>query len=55
MALSNIEQQKKVALYPELHRALKDAIIVIREIGIHYLWIDFLCIIQKALEDGAVE
>ncbi|KAI1850296.1 hypothetical protein JX266_004154 [Neoarthrinium moseri] len=36
-------------------RTLRDAIIVTRELGFQYLWIDALCILQDSLEDKAYE
>ena len=35
----------------ELPKTFKDAILVTRELGIEYLWIDSLCIIQWNVED----
>jgi hypothetical protein len=39
----------------ELPRTFKDAIEVTRELGLQYLWIDSLCIVQDSIEDWEIE
>lgn len=39
----------------ELPRTFRDAVCITRELGIRYLWIDSLCIIQDSREDWARE
>jgi Heterokaryon incompatibility protein (HET) len=41
--------------YAELPGAIKDAVVVTRSLGIRYLWVDALCIIQDSAEDWASE
>ena len=39
----------------DLQPAFRDAIIVTRKLGVPYIWIDSLCIIQDSVEDWAIE
>jgi len=39
----------------ELPRTFKDAVEMTRELGLQYLWIDSLCIIQDSVEDWEIE
>lgn len=41
--------------YTELPQNFRDAIIITRELGVRYLWIDSLCIIQDSKKDWASE
>jgi hypothetical protein len=52
---SNIEQRKQNIDIDELPRSFQDAIAVSRALGVQYLWIDSLCIIQKDMEDWELE
>ena len=45
---------KKIAI-SELPKTFQDAVVVTRELGIRYLWVDSLCIIQDSAEDWATE
>ncbi len=48
---ANLAKYEKSIPETELPQNFKDAIYVAREIGIPYLWIDSLCILQKDGED----
>jgi hypothetical protein len=52
---STIEQRKACIHWDSLPKTFQDAIIVARKLGVSYLWIDSLCIIQDDLEDWQVE
>ncbi|CZR67952.1 uncharacterized protein PAC_17851 [Phialocephala subalpina] len=47
----NIDRFKQVLPMDELPRTFKDAIMVTRQLGFQYIWIDSLCIIQHDKED----
>lgn len=47
----NINSRKQSIDYDELPKTFQDSITVTRELGVKYLWIDALCIIQNDLED----
>ncbi|PVH71172.1 HET-domain-containing protein [Cadophora sp. DSE1049] len=47
----SIEQHMKVIPYPRLPATFQDAVRITRLLGIKYLWIDSLCIIQDQLSD----
>lgn len=47
--LKTIESHKRGIEWEELPKTFKDAVIVTRALGVRYLWIDSLCIIQ---DDG---
>jgi hypothetical protein len=47
----NIEQRQKGFTFSELPKTFQDAVRVTRELGIQYLWIDSLCIIQENKKD----
>jgi hypothetical protein len=51
----NKERRKQGFLITELPQTFQDAIIVTRELGLRYLWIDSLCIIQDDHGDWATE
>ena len=38
-----------------LPQSIQDAVIVVRDLGLHYLWVDSLCIIQDSAEDKLKE
>ncbi|CZR62703.1 uncharacterized protein PAC_12600 [Phialocephala subalpina] len=42
-------------LQDTLPQTLQDAVRVVRELGLKYLWVDSLCIIQDDIEDKAIE
>lgn len=48
---SNIKQRMADIPYDQLPATFKDAVRVTRALGVRYLWIDSLCIIQKNKED----
>lgn len=52
---ANIESHFDGIKFDQLPRTLQDAVIVTRRIGIRYLWIDSLCIIQGDTADWTLE
>jgi len=48
---STIEARKKGINWDELPRTFQDAVVMTRTLGIRYLWIDSLCIVQDDEED----
>lgn len=52
---ASLREFKTGILVDGLPQTLKDAILVTRKLGIRYLWIDALCIIQDSDEDKAKE
>ena len=52
---SNLEAHKAEILISQLPRTFKDAITVVRGLGLRYLWIDSLCIVQDDPEDWQQE
>ncbi|KAH6677337.1 heterokaryon incompatibility protein-domain-containing protein [Halenospora varia] len=53
--LDNIQHWQKKISFKELPQSFQDAIIITRKLGIPYLWIDSLCIIQDCPDDWARE
>ena len=51
----NLEQHSRGLVVSDLARAYRDAILLVSSLGIPYLWIDALCIIQDNDEDRARE
>jgi Heterokaryon incompatibility protein (HET) len=45
-----LSHMKSIKL-PELPKSFRDALIITRSLGIPYIWIDSLCIIQDSIED----
>jgi hypothetical protein len=41
--------------FDDLARTFQDAVVITRHLGIRYLWIDTLCIMQDSKEDWAAE
>jgi hypothetical protein len=52
---STIEAHKKGILFTMLPKTFQDAIVSSRKLGIRYLWIDTLCIIQDDMKDWELE
>ncbi|KAL5316961.1 hypothetical protein ACEPPN_016013 [Leptodophora sp. 'Broadleaf-Isolate-01'] len=52
---ATIREFKNAIVVRELPQTLRDAILVTRKLGIRYLWIDALCIIQDSDSDKARE
>ncbi|KAL0779905.1 hypothetical protein CaCOL14_004389 [Colletotrichum acutatum] len=48
------DRQTKILL-PEMPNTIRDAVVFARHMGIKYIWIDALCIIQDDVEDWATE
>lgn len=51
----NIEEHKKSIEYARLPPSFKDAVRVTRALGIRYLWIDSICVIQRDAKDWEAE
>ena len=49
--LANLQSRKKCIIWAELPKIFQDAIAITRQLGLRYLWIDSLCIIQDDIED----
>jgi hypothetical protein len=47
----NYEMHKKCIRFSELPQTFQDAVTIAKNLGIEYLWIDSLCIIQDSIED----
>jgi hypothetical protein len=52
---TNVEDVMKELPVSQLSRVFQDAINLTRQLGIEYIWIDSLCIIQDSSEDWATE
>lgn len=52
---ANLHERKRHIEYSSLPQSFQDAVIIAQELGIHYLWIDALCIIQDSKEDWETE
>lgn len=52
---ATLQQLKNAIVFDKLLPVFQDAILVTRTLGIQYLWIDSLCIIQDSENDWAVE
>lgn len=48
---SSLESIKTMIPVSELSRTLQDAMTVVRKLGIQYLWVDTLCIVQDSITD----
>jgi len=51
LELQSLEAFRKGITLSSLPKTFQDAIACVRTLGIHYLWIDSLCIIQDSVED----
>jgi Heterokaryon incompatibility protein (HET) len=51
----NIDRHRHGMPLPQMPTTFRDAVIVCRKVGIRYLWIDALCILQDSEEDWAIE
>ena len=47
----NVNERRKLIKFDELPRTFQDAVTVTRKLGVPYLWIDSMCIIQDDIED----
>ena len=52
---SNIDTHKKEIMWTALSKTFQDAITTTQELGIRYLWIDSICILQDDKEDWEVQ
>jgi hypothetical protein len=52
---SNFTDYERAILFEEQAQTIKDAIKVCQSIGLQYLWVDALCIVQNDLNDKSVE
>ena len=53
--LQNLDQNKKAINIQQLPQTVQDAIKTTRKLGLKYLWVDALCIIQDSSEDWHAE
>jgi hypothetical protein len=53
--ISTIDQLSKGFHLSELPQTLQDAVLVTKKLGLQYLWVDALCIIQDSLDEKATE
>ena len=51
----NLSDHLEGIKFSKLPKTFQDAVTITRELGIRYLWIDGLCIIQRDEEDWAIE
>lgn len=51
LLLSNIATLQKEIPFSQLTKSFQDAITISRRLGVHYIWIDSLCIIQDSAQD----
>ena len=47
----NLNERKREILFQEMPKTFRDAVTITRGLGIRYLWIDALCIVQDRFED----
>jgi hypothetical protein len=52
---ANLARMKERIHWDELPQTIKDAVSITRALGIQYLWVDALCIIQDSQEDWEAE
>ncbi|SPO04858.1 uncharacterized protein DNG_07543 [Cephalotrichum gorgonifer] len=52
---ANLHQHCKVIRFSELSKTFQDAVVITRALGLRYLWIDSLCIIQDDKQDWKEE
>jgi hypothetical protein len=55
LTCKNLALNREGILRSSLPRTFRDAVTITRNLGIRYLWIDALCIIQDSLEDWTKE
>jgi hypothetical protein len=55
LTTSNLDQMKDNIAIMDLPKAFQDAIFITRRLGIRYLWVDSLCILQDSIEDWRAE
>ncbi|KAH7007378.1 heterokaryon incompatibility protein-domain-containing protein [Ilyonectria destructans] len=53
--MSNLQHRLDGIDIEEMPQTFRDAVKVVRSLGLRYLWIDSLCIIQQDLEDWQIE
>ncbi|KAF4545434.1 Het domain-containing protein [Lasiodiplodia theobromae] len=52
---ANLAERKRHIDFSSLPQSFQDAVVITQALGIHYLWIDALCIIQDSTADWEVE
>jgi hypothetical protein len=55
LLLSNLPTLVNGIVFAELSKTFQDAIVITRRLGLKFLWIDSLCIIQDSIQDWAHE
>jgi len=53
--LATLESFEKTIPYAKLPKTVQDAVVITRKLGLQYLWVDALCIIQDSHSDWEVE
>ena len=53
--MASLESRKRRLLLHDLPKTFREAIEVTRRLGVQYLWIDALCIVQDSMEDWEYE
>ncbi|KAH7035826.1 heterokaryon incompatibility protein-domain-containing protein [Microdochium trichocladiopsis] len=53
--IATYEQRRKLISLDELSQTFRDAVLLTRQLGVAYIWIDSLCIIQDSLADWQIE
>lgn len=53
--INTLRERKEGIIIDEMPQTFRDAIKVCQKLGLSYLWIDSLCIIQDSLEDWEIE
>ena len=52
---ATLESRKKGIGYNQLSKTFQDAVVITHELGLRYIWIDSLCILQDDLSDWETE
>lgn len=52
---TNYDDHKRCIAYSSMPRTIQDAVTICRKLGVQYLWVDALCIIQEDLQDWIEE
>lgn len=52
---TSLDEHKKAIHLAQLPKTIRDAVDITRELGIDYIWVDSLCILQDSVQDWEVE